>query len=73
MRILVTGGAGFIGSHLVARFLGEGYEVRILDDLDALQKPSLTPVICKQFGPVLFLGLGNEAGSNSKSVPSRRR
>jgi UDP-glucose 4-epimerase len=31
MRVLVTGGGGFIGSHLVERLLHEGHEVRILD------------------------------------------
>ncbi len=33
LRILVTGGAGFIGSHLCERLLGEGHEVVALDDL----------------------------------------
>ncbi|MBI3077385.1 MAG: NAD-dependent epimerase/dehydratase family protein [Deltaproteobacteria bacterium] len=33
MRILVTGGAGFIGSHVVDAYVGAGHEVLVLDDL----------------------------------------
>lgn len=41
MRILVTGGAGFIGSHLVGRLREVGHTVSILDDLDDMYAPSL--------------------------------
>lgn len=33
MRVLITGGAGFIGSHLAERLLGQGHEVVLVDDL----------------------------------------
>jgi UDP-glucose 4-epimerase len=33
MHVLITGGAGFIGSHLAERLLGEGRRVTLLDDL----------------------------------------
>jgi UDP-glucuronate 4-epimerase len=40
-RALVTGGAGFIGSHLCQRLLQEGYEVACLDNFDAFYDPAI--------------------------------
>ena len=44
MRLLITGGYGFIGSHIAERFYKEGHEVCILDDLSSGMK---TNVECK--------------------------
>jgi len=40
-RVLVTGGAGFIGSHIVARLLDEGFEVRVLDNFASGRRENL--------------------------------
>ena len=43
MRILVTGGAGFIGSHVADRFIERGHEVAVLDDLSTGFRSLLNP------------------------------
>jgi len=48
MKILVTGGAGFIGSHIVDRCVAEGHEVRVLDDLSNSTITNLEEHIKKQ-------------------------
>ena len=42
-KILVTGGAGFIGSHVVDLFVAQGYDVVIVDDLSTGRASNLNP------------------------------
>lgn len=41
MRVLISGGAGFIGSHIAEKLSGEGHEVRILDNLSSGRRENL--------------------------------
>lgn len=43
MKILITGGAGFIGSHLTDKFLGRGDEVLVIDNFATGRRDNLTP------------------------------
>jgi UDP-glucose 4-epimerase len=44
MKCLVTGGAGFIGSHIVRRLLREGHAVRVVDNLSTGKRENLAAV-----------------------------
>lgn len=44
MKYLVTGGAGFIGSHIVDRLVSDGHQVRVLDDLSTGKLENLSGV-----------------------------
>ena len=50
MRILVTGGAGFIGSHVADAYLAAGHEVAVVDDLSTGSRENVQPGI--RFFPV---------------------
>lgn len=43
MKIIVTGGAGFIGSHIVDALVKEGHEVHIVDNMSAGKEENINP------------------------------
>lgn len=45
MKVLVTGGAGFIGSHVVDTYVANGYEVIVVDNLSTGQLSNLNPAV----------------------------
>ena len=67
-RVLVTGGAGFIGSHLAEALVGRGFEVRILDDLSVGLKGNI-PKDCEFLcGSILDENLVQNAVSGTETV-----
>ena len=44
MKVLVTGGAGFIGSHIAEALVRAGHRVRVLDNLYSGRRDNLKPV-----------------------------
>jgi len=62
MRILVTGGAGFIGSHLVEKLIGLGHAAAILDDFNDFYDPQIKRAnitAVKDDAPVFQIDLRN--------------
>lgn len=47
MKVLITGGAGFIGSHLAARCAADGHEVAVLDNMRTGKAANLEGVECR--------------------------
>jgi len=52
MRILVTGGAGFIGTHLCRRLLDEGHQVSVVDNESTGTRENLPPKVSFAYGDV---------------------
>lgn len=67
MRALVTGGCGFIGSHLVELLVAQGHQVRVLDDLSTGRRSNIEAAICS--GDVEFVeGSAQDQAAVAKAV-----
>jgi UDP-glucose 4-epimerase len=53
MKILVTGGCGFIGSHLCRRLSTRGHDVRVLDDLSRGKRENVPHEVAVEIGDIV--------------------
>jgi UDP-glucose 4-epimerase len=82
MKILVTGGAGFIGSHLAEALVRDGHRVRVLDDLSTGRLANLEAVSgqvefrrgdCADLGAARRAARGMEVVFHEAAIPSVAR
>ena len=61
MRILVTGGCGFIGTHLCRRLLADGHRVRVLDDLSRGKRENVPSEVAVLVGDIVDRSVVDQA------------
>jgi UDP-glucose 4-epimerase len=68
MRVLVTGGAGYIGSILVTRLIEDGYKVNVIDDFSTGHIKNVDPKAKVYFGSILDKEVLNAAMQNCEII-----
>jgi UDP-glucose 4-epimerase len=68
MRVLVTGGAGYIGSVLTAKLIEEGFFVNVLDDLSSGHRNNVHPM-ANFFACLNRLSTPSNQGQSPFSLP----
>ena len=72
MRVLVTGGAGFIGSNLVDRLLADGHDVTVIDDLSTGKLANLAQARRQVGVPLDFVRLDITSDALDRAVAKAR-